>query len=210
MYFILKAPKKALPFIFPIGIIGSYFIRFPLPFCFSYLFPISVFFMAGYLIKDKLKGLNKYFILNSDGRKPYKPYIVLSVLSTVLLIILIFTYGRNECVYMYKLYYGEKIFIFYLNAFIGTLLVIFISIIIKSNKLLIYFGKNSIIILCIHYYFTRYIFPKIFDALKLKSLFFNPVVTLLFTAIVLALMVPIITLVNKYFYFIFGRTRRNL
>ena len=200
-YFIIKIPKKILLFIFPIGIIGSHFIRFSMPFCISYLFPTSVFFVAGYIIKSKLNEVNELFSSESKRKKIY-------IFTVILFIILLFTFRFNGMVSVQKLEYGS-ILLFYFNAFTGSILTMFISMIIKFNKLLIYFGKNSIIILCFHFYFTRHLFPYIIYYIGLGDFLYNPIVEILLTVITMAIMVPIIYLSNKYLFFIFGKTRRK-
>lgn len=137
----------------------------------------------------------------------------MATLVTVLFIILIITYKLNECVDTRSLTYGD-IFTFYFNAFIGIFLTIFISMIIKTNKPLIYFGKNLIIILCTHYYFTYYLFPYLFEVFGLSKYRYSLIVEMLLTALTMAIMVPIIFLMNKCFYFIFdktfGKTKRKI
>lgn len=205
LYFILKAPKKVLPIIILIGILGSYFIKIPIPFCISYLFPISVFFSAGYLLKNKLNKLSNFISFDSFAKT-----LFMYILAAMLLVTLIIKYRFNSPVSMLHLTF-KNIVLFYFNSFIGIFTVIFISIVIKLKRPFIYFGKNSIIVLCFHYYFTKYLFPFLFEILGLNEFLYNSVIEIILTFITLAIMIPIITLVNKHFYFIFGKKpRRNL
>lgn len=54
-----------------------------------------------------------------------------------------------------------NIFMFYLTAIFGSLMVIFISKCLKSINLINWFGKNSLIIMCVHYPFLQWWNPMI-------------------------------------------------
>jgi acyltransferase len=152
-----------------------------------------VFYSAGYLFRRKYE--DAFF------RKSY-------VFFSVLFFIHITSSFINSRVDMYKLTYNNY-FLFYLSAFSGILFYIYVFKMIKPSKILQFYGKNSLIILGIHYLIIstlKYTLPILFGYLNLQSnesIFF---VADIFLA--LLLVIPTIVIINRYFPYVTGKSQR--
>ena len=105
---------------------------------------------------------------------------------------------------------------FFINAALGIILVLSVSGLISNSeknyadgikKFLIFFGNNSLVVMISHYYFTRRLYPFIFANLGLSGVLRNIIVEIILFVITLLIELPIILILNKYFYFVFGKPK---
>ena len=195
-YFISKLHNAFIWLSVLIGIIGTYFIRFNLPFGIGYIFSSTIFLSLGFLSKDFLiklaEKINKYLCL-----------IILVVSITLVSFLTIF----NDSVSMRSFDYGN-IGLFLINAILGTAGILALSVFLRNVKILEFFGQNSIIILCLHLYFNRRFFPFIFELLGIDDIYLkNIFVQLIIMLLVFTIMWFIIKFVNRYLYFLFGKSK---
>lgn len=178
-----------------IGIFGTVLIHFYLPFAFSYIFQALPFLSLGYLIKNELLDyIRPYFF----DRK--KRCIILSLVGFLFLAVVFFTSQFNVETGLFRLYYGNY-FWFYFNSIIGLMGICMISIGISKTVLLksifSFYGSNSLIILCVHYYFCRMIIPRIFVVLNLEGYLYNIYAEIISSIFVLLIMFIFIVAFNK-------------
>lgn len=176
--------KKVLQgLVFIIMILAGYFIKWKGPFRIGQI-PLSfIFFAIGYFSKglfDRLENIS------------HKIFIVL--ISFIIFAITCKINGFSE---LSALNYGNYYLLYFIVAISITIAIITLSMLIKDNKILEYFGRNSLTIMCCHYYFTRFIIPLIFKILKVDYLLSNELIEILLAIFVMIVMVPIIRLVNN-------------
>lgn len=153
----------------------------------------TVFYSAGYFFRRKYEDI--FF------KKSYV-FILFLLLTHITLSFI------NPKVDMYKLIYNNYFF-FYLSAFSGIFFYIYIFKMIKPLKALQFYGKNSLIILGLHYLIIstlKYTLPILFNYFNLRvneSIFF--ITNVFFT---LLLLIPTIVIINRYFPYITGKSKR--
>lgn len=115
------------------------------------------------------------------------------------LFLLIFGY-KNGMIDMNAGLYGHNIAVFYMNAIIGILMVISLSIIISSKRLTYFamLGRNSIIILGTHVMLILGL-KFVFASLGIPLMFFS---TFLMTVLVMFFSIPIIRIIHNRISFI--------
>ncbi len=201
LFFVLKLPKCILIVLLPFFVFLSYFTTFYLPFCISYLPTVSLFMISGFLLKDYILYFEKVLYCK------IKKFLIL-IANLIISFLLVYVLSiNNEIISMQSLDFGNPI-LFFLCAFLGINSIISLSMIVaemKCSDLLIYFGKNSIVIMCTHFYFCRLLLPYIIDMLGMLEYLYCLLTELILAVVVMIIMIPIISFVNKYLYFIFGK-----
>lgn len=132
---------------------------FPFDTDFDLMIRSSVYVLAGYYLKD--------FVFTSSIKdtklNSALVFAVMSVLFSVLSYVSIFKLGAKGG-FLYGDILRYNIVIFYLTSMSGILAVIYLCKIIKVNRLLwpfIWLGKNSLVIMCVHYPFLQWWNPFI-------------------------------------------------
>ena len=154
-------------------------------------------------------AMGNYFRHSKIGHKITLPNrLIFCIFFTINLIIGGF---QNIYVSMYYLVYGN-LFYFYLASFSGIIAYIQISQFIKKNNFLTsifeYYGRNSIIILCTHYFVLKFLQNMhITDSLFLN---YTPLKGYLNALITLLLSIPSIFIINRFFPCIFGRKKMSI
>ena len=180
-----------LVFMFFIG----YFIHFKGLFRLGQI-PVSfVFFQLGFLFKEKIMNL---------VRGVEKKYLFF--LLVIIFVIGCWINGFSE---LSTLNYGRNYFLYYTTALSMILAIILLSVKIQKNRILSFFGKNSLIIMCSHFYLTQYIIPEIFKKLNLSSALNNIFLEFIIALCISLVMIPIITIINKYFSILCGKYEIN-
>jgi acyltransferase len=177
-----------------IGFLYSTYIPLRMPWGIDIAFTGIVFYSAGYFFRNKYENI---FFRESS----------IFVFSLFLMhILLSFTNPRVD---MYKLIYNDY-FLFYVSAFSGILFYIYIFKTIRPSKILQFYGKNSLIVLGLHYLIIstlKYILPTLFNSLNLQineSMFF--VVNVFLT---LFLVIPVIIIINRCFPYVTGKSQQR-
>lgn len=205
-YFIAKKNNIILYIVtIVVSLICTYFVDFRLPFGIGYIFSSSIFMASGCIVNKIMKTCN--------FQKFEKNKIAFISIFALCFLILFFTADLNDMMVMRTFSYGNY-FLFIVNSFLGIVMIIAISIILQKNRVLRFYGKNSIILLCLHLYFTDKLVPIVFnilsvDASVLQNVYYCRAIQMLFLFVIIVCFYPIILLVNKYFYFVFGKSHPN-
>ncbi len=159
--------------------------------------PCFVFYSMGYRLKNFVFSL---------GEK--KTTVVGCMLTCLLFVALCVLSNINDCVNIYSYKYGNVI-LFYINAFIGCGLTLYISLCISKIKgvstVFAYYGRNSVVVMVFHYYLCRIILPDLMSAIGMSGYLYTYPVQVLSTIVVFAIMIPLISLSNKRLNVIFGK-----
>lgn len=155
-YFVIKLGKRPLYALIPLSVFFSVFINRNSIFCLSYIVHVAAFFLSGYVLKG---------FMNKEG--VFRHVKVGRALAVIACICLAFSSVGNVCVDIQWFYYG-KLWLYYLNGFLGIFVMIFLAEFLSENRLLRYLGRHTMPILCIHYFITRKCYPMIFRSLGLE------------------------------------------
>lgn len=184
MYYPARSGKKWFPAV--IGIImltAGYFVHFKGPFRVGQVPSAMVFFCVGMY--------SKAFIMKLKNSNKVLPVFLASAL---LFAVLCWYNGFSE---MAAMNYGRNYIVYYLTALSATLALLTIAMLIDKNKVLEFYGTNSLTIMCTHYHLARYIIPWLLGlAHKENILNFIPV-EIMFSLLVMLIMVLVIKLVNS-------------
>ncbi|MBQ9517038.1 MAG: acyltransferase family protein [Eubacterium sp.] len=163
-----------------------------------------VFFGAGYYLRDVILNLE-------DSVRKHKIHLVIAP-ALAAVVVLIARYVKLFLMHTYE--YTDHPFLALIAAVCGCYVTLvassFIATLTKADvlkKLLIFYGKNSIVILLLHYPLARRFYPLIFGAIGLEKYIHNPAAEIILFVITAALMIPAIYLFNKYLYFIIGNKK---
>jgi fucose 4-O-acetylase-like acetyltransferase len=161
-------------------------------------------------------GLVFYYLGNMAREKLIIEKLTQTIPKTVMFLIplaainIFFGLIMNEKVSMYINQLGDYLY-FYVAAIAGILFMCFLMKQIPSYRILNFFGKNTLLVLAIHYLALR--LYQLFD----ESIFGYPYmdhnsyfISILLTVVTLISCVPIVYFVNKYLPFIVGRRKNKL
>jgi len=164
-----------------------------------FLYP---FWIVGITFKDKIDSLS-----NSDSKREKVAILTVSLL----LLIVLYPLSQSGGINIYRLQYGNNIFLYYLKGIIGSVGMIGISICLQGFRFSYLFeslGKNTIVVLCYHQIFT-------FLTLHFVNAFAERVNTVAFFVLkygafcfMMGIMYILCLLINKYFPWIIGK--RNI
>lgn len=169
-----------------------------------YLFAVPglAFFSLGNMCKPYLKKFD--YAVNR------KKYIFIPAVL-VLFILFAFTAHKNGSVDMTVYNYGENNLLYIFNALLGSFITLAAAVYLSKIKLisepLVFYGKNTMVVLACHYYGCRYIIPGIFNRFGIEKYLYNFYVDLVLTVVVLAVSALLIWLFNRYLYFIIGLSK---
>ena len=162
-----------------------------------------VFYSAGYYLQD--------IILNIENSvRTHKIHLFTAPVAIAAVFLIVQT-KEMFIVHTYK--YTKHPLLMLIAAVCGCYVTLVISAIIANSKadrlkkVLLFYGKNSIIILMLHYPVARNFYPSIFEKIGLKGYLYNPIAELILFAITALMAVPAIYLFNKYLYFIIGKKK---
>lgn len=151
--------------------------------------PCVMFYSIGYRLKKYIFDLSS---LKFNGRSFI--WLIVAVIS------LFITSNINECVNIYSYKYGN-FGLFYLNGILGSAIVLILSVWLSNvkqfSKVLVYLGKNSVVILICHYYLCRIALPNVMQYLGIGQYLYNYLTQVTASVIILVLMIPIICLIQK-------------
>ncbi|MEC1449983.1 acyltransferase family protein [Bacillus haynesii] len=177
-----------------LGYLNDQYVGIKLPWNIEVALTAIVFYSAGFLLKNNLKEMR-------DRR---------TLLLTLLLFIAVGCLQTlNVRVDMRANEYGNMA-IFYITSFLGTAGVIFSSFKLEKAKLLQFLGKNSLIILVLHYPVIRMLKAIVyyFTQVSLDETYGSLLWSVLYTGMTLLVMVPCIFLLNRY-PIVLGRKKCN-
>ncbi len=151
--------------------------------------PCVMFYSIGYRLKKHIFDLSS-LQFNWRGL----------ILLIVVVISLFITSNINDCVNIYSYKYGN-FGLFYLNGILGSATVLLLSVWLSKvkpfSKVLVYLGKNSVVILICHYYLCRIVLPNVMQYIGIGQYLYNYLTQITASVIILVLMIPIICLIQK-------------
>lgn len=184
MYISCRINKKWCPLITSIFmLIIGYFIHFKGPFRVGQVPVAAVYFCIGMYIKPYMNRL-------SEGK--IKFYICPAALA--LFAVFCYLNGFSE---MAALNYGNNYIFYFITAVSATIGIMTLSMIINNNRLLEFFGRNSLTVMCTHYHFARYITPWILQVMGKDEILTSIAIEIIFSLLLMALMIPVIILINR-------------
>lgn len=166
-----------------------------LPFSIDTMLVAIPFYGLGFFMTNHLESINSFF-------HKYR-FISMPIFVISSLLVAIYYGGTNLNNNEYANY-----FLFYILALSGIGLVTFISNYIKNNKFFLFLGMNSLILMCIHEPLKRILLILISKVIRIEVdiLRYNILLILFVTLVMLIVMWPLITIVNRYFTFMLGKT----
>lgn len=199
-YLIIKNLKNYRLVLFISSIIGfilSIYGSKNMPWSIDVVFTSIVFFGVGYLFK------------NTDYNIPIKRNYIYFFLLCICLGFGFVISQINVSVGMASNRYGNYIY-FYTAAFLGIISCILIAKRARRSNILSYLGRNSLIIFGLHFpikrvvvFLTSIVFQIPLEKIK-SSLFLSG----LDTVVTILILIPIIYLINNYFYIIIGKSKK--
>ncbi|WP_307893541.1 acyltransferase family protein [Bacillus swezeyi] len=167
-----------------LGYFNDQYLEVKLPWNIEVALTAIVFYSAGFFLRHRLKKLR------------HRKTVLLSLLFFILVGYL---QSRNVRVDMRANEYGSMA-LFYITSFLGTAGAVFTSFKLENVKLLQFLGKNSLIILVLHYPVIRILKAVIyyFMDISLDETYGSLLWSGMYTALTLLIMVPCIYILNRY------------
>lgn len=116
----------------------------------------------------------------------------------------------NGCVLVAENLYGNY-FSFYIAAFLGITSTVLVAMFLQNNKILLYLGRNSMIIFALHFPVKRLVTSltgKVLD-ISLEQVKGSFLISSIDAVITILILLPIIYLIHHQFYFILGKKYGN-
>lgn len=182
-----------------IGYVLSKFCHFRLPFSLDTLCVAIPFYGIGFFVAPNLDKIN-----TNINRYKWGYGLVLTIVSGIIAI----TYGGSN---LNNNTYSNYI-LFYFVGVIGILFMIVISNLIGERKSLLFLGKNTLILMCIHEPLKRIILIIIskLSGIPVEVLRSNLITILIVTIILIGVMYPAIIIINRYLPFMLGKRKREI
>ena len=181
---------SAVLFLGLLGLLWSKFVDISLPWSIDVAMVALIFYRLGHLLKEPLKALS---IKNS-----------IAILAIMLSIHLTTFYLNPEKIDMYRSIYGNPI-LFLLSGAAGSMVYLLMFRLLPQLKILAYLGQHSIVILATHLRALTLIKGMIYVALGSTVFVFSEWDKLWLSFIQLALIVPVVWMVNKTFPILDGK-----
>lgn len=159
------------------------------------------FFTAGYLLRNVLNVTPSVSLREKKG-------VLLAAVLLPLLFAHLVSAALNDNVDIAWFKVGNHISVFYLNSAAGCILFLLLCAFVYRigllRKIVLFYGRNSMIVLTTHYYFTRRVYPFLFEAAGLSDYRLRLYTEIGLFVFTLLLLIPIVLLCRKYLYFLFG------
>jgi fucose 4-O-acetylase-like acetyltransferase len=211
-------PKKLVFWLIIAGVIGylyAVYVPFRIPWNVDVALAAIVFYGAGNLFRKLAEPeteskasfslkLDSGFIEKFSRIEKYLP--VIAVLLSLIYLVYLLKFPTDDKVNMNVLKYGD-FFSFYLLAFAGIFTFFYLSKIIASSKVLEYYGRNSLIILALHFPIKDVLIKIVIIILgvDIEYLHYNAGFALGLTVLNLLFLIPVIFIINNYFPFLAGK-----
>jgi acyltransferase len=209
-------PEKLVFWLIIAGVIGylySIYLPFRIPWNVDVALAAIVFYGAGNLFKRLTEPESKVsFSLKLDSGfiekfSRFEKYLFLTaVLLSLLYLGYLLKFPTDDKVNMNVLKYGD-FFSFYLLAFAGIFTLVYLSRRLVSSKVLEYYGRNSLIILALHFPLKDILIKLVIIILgvDMEYIHYNAGLALSLTVLNLLCLIPVIFLINNYFPFLIGK-----
>lgn len=218
-------PGNLIFWLAAVGVIGylySVYVPFRLPWNADVALTAVVFYGAGNLFRkfiepEKQKPVEKSQASSdslSFSKLRKEPGRVQKVLPGILILINLLYFGyllhfsTAEEMNMNVLKYGDFLS-YYLLAFSGIFTFVFLFKNVRSSKILEYYGRNSLIVLALHFP-VKDILTKLtvlVFVIDIKTFHYNASFALGLTVLNLLCLIPVIFLINNYFPFLLGKKK---
>lgn len=201
IFYIIERTKRFVPIFLVVSSILGYmmylYIPVKLPWGIDVAFTAIVFYGIGFIINTR-----KITFIKSK-------YICVFILCVALVAGFILS-NINGYVYMAGNSFGNY-FYFYIDAFLGIICVVIISMLIKTNNVLSYLGKNSLLILGLHIPIKRLIGMLTCNVLNISSstLQSSFLISAIDMIIVIIVLLPFIYVINTIKYKNLGQQKMN-
>jgi len=212
-------PRRLVLWITVSGVIGylySVYVPFRIPWNIDVALAAIVFYGAGNLFRkltepeiesgaDFSLKLDSGLIEKFSKVEKYLP--VVATLLSIFYLGYLLKFPTDEKVNMNVLQYGGSFFSFYLLAFAGIFTLVYLFKKIGSSKILEYYGRNSLIILALHFPLKDVLTKLVAIVLGVNTEYFyyNAGFALGLTVLNLVLLVPVIYIINNYLPFLLGK-----
>lgn len=200
---LFKLFNKSLVALFAAGLIFSLigiglnikYDKLILPWSIDASLMICIFIIVAIIIREKN-------LLNIILKKKF---VVLYFLLYILFTYLNFLYNNNKRIDIYEADYGNYLY-FYITSFTGIFIVLKIAYNIGTNKMLEFFGKNSLIIYVMHYIYLTFAFQIV----KYIPLIYNDTITKIISGLIVTLLciiasIPTSKIINRFLPWSIGR-----
>ncbi len=211
-------PGKLIIWLTIAGIIGylySVYVPFRLPWNADVALTAVVFYGAGNLfrkfIDSKEDSSTSFSFLKSNSKfnrefsqvENFLPIIF--ILVSLLYFVYLLKFPTDK-INMNVMEYGG-FFSFYFLAFSGIFTCVYIFKKIGSSKVLEYYGRNSLIVLALHFPMKDILtkLTSIFLGIDLDCLYCTTLLAMVLTGLNLIGLLPVIFIINKYFPFLVGK-----
>lgn len=217
-------PKKLVLWLTAAGILGylySVYVPFRLPWNADVALSALAFYGTGNLFRKYVQSVEEpgssfNFISESRLRNKFsqfgKFFPGIFILLNLLYFVYLLKFPTSDKVNMNVLQYGN-FFSYYLLAFSGIFTYFYLSKKVGSSKILEYYGKNSLIVLALHFPLKDVLtkLAVIIIGVEIESFYFETALALGLTVINLLCLAPVIFVINNYFPFILGKrkTQKN-
>ena len=165
--------------------------------------PGLAFFIVGNLLRKFYFNIND--IVNRNK-------IICGVILLFSLITYIALFDVSPFVSMKELIIPNPL-LYIINSILGIILITAVSMVIQKSGILStffeFYGKNSIIVLICHYYFTRKIVEVLFEKIGIIEYLYSWYTQIILLIITLIIMAILIFISKKYLYFLFGLKKEN-
>jgi len=219
-------PRKLVLWLTAAGVIGylySVYVPFRLPWNADVALSAVVFYGAGNLFRKIIEpkkesrvepeaksGSGAFLEADSKFRKGIsrveKFFPGIFLLLNLLYLGYLLEFPTTDKVNMNVLKYGG-FFSYYLLAFSGIFAFVYLFKKVGSSKILEYYGKNSLIVLALHFP-IKDIMAKlvvIILGIDIEYFYYNAAFALSLTVLNLLCLIPVIFLINNYFPFLIGK-----
>ncbi len=212
-------PRKIVFWLTVSGIIGylySVYVPFRIPWNVDVALAAIVFYGAGNLFRkltESETGSRTGISLQLDSgirdkfSKAERYLPVIAALLSVLYLGYLLKFPTENKVNMNVLQYGGYFFSFYILAFAGIFTFVYMFKKIGSSTVLEYYGRNSLVILALHFPIKDVVTRVVAIVLGVNTEYFyyNAGFALGFTVLNLILLVPVIYIINNYLPFLLGK-----
>lgn len=194
----------ALTLLFLFSSLMYYFNIKGLPWSIDVAFSMIIFYGLGAYFKD--------FVLANE-KITAKSITLLSGISIIASLIITLIYHLNDEAKVYVNQMGNY-FLFFIGALAGIILIIclmkMISMFFKENKLILYIGQNTLIILALHLISGSFVKAITYYVFGLPlSIYKIPYMTFIYSIASVVVLIPVIYIINKYTPFLLGNFRRK-
>lgn len=212
-YFVSK--NKAVKYITAIACVAFVFFSGKLDVLYGCLYLMALpglfFYMLGSEMRACILKMDEAFDnhLRKNNKQAVSMICVLGVAAIFVLLTL--SAHKNGSIDMTVFRYHNAV-LYFANSILGSFFVLAVSVLLAKLKFipkaLIFYGRNSIIVMLCHYYLCRKALPAVLNRFDLSDWLYHPITQAVVLILIMAAMIPVIMIANKYFYFIFGKSKR--